>query len=58
MGGLKSKIDENTLISYLEQMNESDKPTTKIKVNIIFNNKINKYYISLKEKLMMMTMMI
>lgn len=31
MGGLKSKIDENTLITYLEQLTEADKQTTTIK---------------------------
>jgi DNA-binding TFAR19-related protein (PDSD5 family) len=32
MGALKSKVDEQSLITYLEQMNEGDKPTTSIKV--------------------------
>jgi DNA-binding TFAR19-related protein (PDSD5 family) len=39
MGGMKSKVDEQTLITYLEQMNEGDKPTTSIKVKLI--NSIN-----------------
>ena len=34
MGGVKSKIDEQTLITYLEQMNEGDKTTTSIKVSL------------------------
>jgi hypothetical protein len=33
MGAIKSKVDEQSLITYLEQMNEGDKPTTTIKVN-------------------------
>jgi hypothetical protein len=28
MGAIKSKIDEPTLISYIEQFNEVDKPST------------------------------
>ncbi len=32
MGALKTKVDEQSLITYLEQMNEGDKPTTSIKV--------------------------
>ncbi len=32
MGSLKSKIDEQSLIAYLEQI-DTDKPTTTIKVN-------------------------
>lgn len=36
MGGMKSKVDEQTLITYLEQINEGDKPSTSIKV-ILFD---------------------
>ncbi len=36
MGALKSKVDEQSLITYLEQMNEGDKPTTTIKVVYYF----------------------
>ena len=31
LGGLKAKIDENTLITYLEQMTDSEKTSTSIK---------------------------
>lgn len=32
IGAIKSKVDEQSLITYLEQMNEVEKPTTSIKV--------------------------
>ena len=32
-GCYKIQVDEQSLITYLEQMNEGDKPTTTIKVN-------------------------
>lgn len=38
MGSIKSKIDETTLISYLEQIAETEKPTSSIKVRIEYHN--------------------
>jgi hypothetical protein len=37
MGGIKTKVDEQTLITYIEQMNEGEKPMT-IKVNFLHIN--------------------
>lgn len=38
MGGVQNKIDENTIIQYLEQFNEAS-GTTKIKVRMCFLKK-------------------
>jgi hypothetical protein len=48
---MKNKVDEQTLITYLEQMNEIEKPTTSIKVILLIK-------FSLKGKLIQTMMMI
>lgn len=45
MGGLKSKIDEATLITYLEQMTDAEKTTSTIKVLYFIY-----YFYSLRER--------
>jgi hypothetical protein len=53
MGGVKSKIDEQTLITYLEQMNEGEKTTPSIKVSL--NKLINPFSSRGRSKMMKMT---